>query len=122
MNLGLAIRHVGLLASRVRPDRHAEHELFEVKDHGLATLGLRPGDLVCVDGDHRPRNGDLVLVELLRGASMQRLVRRYFRDGAWVALGAVSDGRPANIRRHFEARILGVVDRWRPAPGAAGPA
>ena len=92
-------------------------------DDELRQLGLPPGSTLHVDRDRRPANGDLVLAELVRYGSTQRLVRRYAHDAGWVTLSLPDESGPAIMRRHGELLVLGVVDlnvdsKAGPPPGS----
>lgn len=88
-------------------------------DDELRQLGLPPGTILTVERGRRPRNGDLVWVELVRFGSTQRLIRRYTLDSGWVTLTVADESVPAIMRRHGELLILGVVDVEAPSGPAA---
>ena len=84
-------------------------ESFELPDDTLASIGLPAGRRVQVDRTRRPKDGDLVLAELVRGGSRQRLVRRYQELDGMVTLDAAG-GAAEIMRWSSELHILGVVD------------
>ena len=98
--------------------------IVELADDELRQLGLPPGTILTVERGHRPSNGDLVWVELVRFGSTQRLIRRYTLESGWVTLTMADESVPAIMRRHGELLILGVVDVERdagtPADSSAG--
>ena len=66
---------------------------FWIKDDALVDDGLRSGDVVGVDVQAEPTDGDLALVEIsLDDGSSERIVRRYFAAGDGVTLRAAGPG------------------------------
>lgn len=90
---------------------HARRLTLRLSDPELRQLGLDAGTLVHVDPARKPRDGDLVWVELVRWGSRQRLIRCYNSFDGIVTLTVPNDTQPAIMRRGAELLVLGVVDR-----------
>jgi hypothetical protein len=95
------------------PDGHAEHRLIHVDDCTTSELKLPRGSLLHLDMDRRPRDGDLVLAELVIRERLIRTVRRFTAVGGSsgvVSLAGLARPSASIIRPRYEVGILGVVD------------
>ena len=109
MKLSKVAQEIGALIAHPCPNGHPDHHVVQANDDALAELGLPRGAFLHIDPTRKPRNGEIVLVELLRGRSMERLVRRYDESRGIVTLSM--PGRPSIMRHRTELMVLGVVDR-----------
>ena len=91
-------------------DGHAEHRLIQVDDETTGQLELPRGSLLHLDMQRRPRNGDLVLAELVIRQRLTRTVRRYTSVEGIVSLAGLADRSGSIVRLRYEVGILGVVD------------
>ena len=95
------------------PDGHAEHRLIHVDHDTTSQLDLPRRSLLHLDMQRRPRDGDLVLAELLIGERLTRAVRRFTAVGGSsgvVSLAGLARHSSSIIRPRYEVGILGVVD------------
>lgn len=94
-------------------DGHPDHRLVEADADTLRGLRLPVGTLLHLDMRRPPRNGELVVAELVIGQQLARTVRHFTGTGG--SGGIVTLARPGPmasslIRPRFEVGILGVVD------------
>lgn len=95
------------------PDGHAEHRLIHVDQDTTSQLDLPRGSLLHLDMQRRPRDGDVVLAELLIRERLARTVRRFTAVGGSsgvVSLAGLRQPAASIIRPRYEVGILGVVD------------
>jgi len=98
------------------PDGHPDHRLVQVDGAVTAELALPRGALLHLDRRRAPRNGDVVLAEVVVQQRRTQTVRRFTQAENVVSLARIAspDGRPAArtslIRPRYEVGILGVVD------------
>ena len=95
------------------PDGHAEHRLIHVDDSTTRQLELPCGSLLHLDMQRRPKDGDLVLAELVIHERLTRAVRRFTAVGGSsgvVSLAGLARRSASIIRPRYEVGILGVVD------------
>lgn len=92
------------------PDGHPNHRLIQVGDETTSHLDQPRGSLLHIDMQRRPRNGDIVLAELVIRQRLTRTVRRYTSVEGIVSLGRLAENAGAIVRRRYEVGILGVVD------------
>ena len=92
------------------PDGDPDHALVQVDDRTTDHLDLPRGTLLHFHRRRRPRNGDVVVAELLVRGRPTSTVRRFTLAEGVVSLARV-DGRGASlIRPRYEVGIVGVVD------------
>ena len=78
--------------------------LLQVSGDSMIDEGIMPGDLVIVEKDREPKNGDIVIAEVDGDWTL-----KYFkRDGKSVVLEAANPRYPV-IRAKSELRVGGVV-------------
>jgi hypothetical protein len=104
------------------PDGHPDHRLLQVDDTVTAELALPRGSLLHLDRHRAPRNGDVVLAEVVVQQRRTQTVRRFTQAENVVSLARIigpdSAGRLGRqpsvqsslIRPRYEVGILGVVD------------
>jgi hypothetical protein len=95
------------------PDGHAEHRLIHVDHATIVQMELPPGSLLHLDMQRRPRDGDLVLAEVVISERLTRSVRRFTAVGGSsgvVSLARLGPRATSIIRPRYEVGILGVVD------------
>ena len=92
------------------PDGHPDHRLVAVDDETISQLSLPRGALLHIDMQRRPRDGDVVLAELVIRERMTRTVRRYARIEGLVSLAPPAGRDGSIIRPRYEVGVLGVVD------------
>jgi len=83
------------------------HNPFRIRDDALGGLGLHPGDLVAVDTNADPDDGDLVVAEAEVDGDSLRLARRYSRSGECIRLE--SDDGEALVLPADSVIVLGVI-------------
>jgi len=92
------------------PDGHPDHRLIRADDETTGHLGLPLGSLLHIDMQRQPRNGDVVLAELLMSGRLTRTVRRYTSIEGVVSLARPAGRAGSIVRLRYEVGILGVVD------------
>ncbi len=63
-----------------------------------------------VNAHREPRNGDLVVVEVIRYGSRERLLRRYDQADGTITLTDPDGREPAIMRWRGEVHVVGVVE------------
>ena len=92
------------------PDGDPDHALVQVDDRTTDQLDLPRGTLLHFDRRRRPRNGDVVVAEMLVRGRLTSTVRRFTLAEGVVSLERI-DGRGTSlIRQRYEVGIRGVVD------------
>ena len=92
------------------PDGEPDHALIEVDDVTTGKLDLPRGTLLHFDRRRQPRDGDVVLAEIVARGRLTRTVRRFTLAEGVVSLARI-DGQPGSVvRPRYEVGILGVVD------------
>ena len=104
----LAYRAVSPVA-RPCPSGNTNHQPVQIHDDAPAGFGLDHGSVLHVDRGRKPRNGDLIWVELTRNGTIECLVRCCRGSDGLVTLSV--PGLRSIMRDRFELTVLGVVTR-----------
>ncbi len=112
---------LGPLVAHPCPSGRPDHAILEAPTDLLASLGLPSGTRLHLDRGREPRPGDLVLVDVVRRGTRERLLCRYDESDGTVTLSLPGQPRPAIMRWRSEIGVFGVVEprdadcAWKPA-------